>query len=457
MMSDALTYAKQERERFKRELHDFLRIPSISTDPTYKEQVSQAADWLVAHLKNIGLEAERINTDGHPLVYAEWLEAGEGAPTVLIYGHYDVQPVDPLDLWETPPFEPSERDGKIYARGATDDKGQLFIHIKAVEALMKAEGRLPINVKFLLEGEEESGSRSISAFVPANKDKLKADVCVVSDSSMPSPDRPKILHALRGILAMELHVSGPKGDLHSGMYGGTVHNPAQAIAEIVTKLHNEDGSVAVPGFYDDVLPLDDVERSRLAETPADLAEWREKTGAPAPWGEPDYSLRERIGARPTLEVNGISGGYTAEGFKTVIPAKAIAKLSCRLVAKQDAHRIYEQIRDYIASITPHTVHSELIMLDSGPWALIDINTPPMQAAVKAYKAGFGAEPIFSREGGSIPIVAGFQAVLDTPVVMMGFGLDTDNLHAPNEHMVIDQFYKGIDTAIHFYKALVEQA
>ena len=452
-MTHAQDYAQTHAERFRQQLHDLLRIPSVSTDPAFASEVRRAAVWLTDHLAEMGLKTELIETERHPLVYAEWLEAGADAPTLLIYGHYDVQPAVMADGWATEPFEPVEKDGKLYARGATDDKGQFFTHVKAVDALLQAEGTLPVNVKFILEGEEESGSGSISRFLNEHPERLQADVCVISDTSMSHIDQPEIVSGLRGGIALELHVTGPRQDLHSGMYGGTVHNPAQALAEILIKLHHADHSVAVPGFYDDVLLLNDDERAEIARLPWTEVDWQGETGAPAPWGEAEYNLRERIGARPTLEICGIASGYAGDGFKSIIPGKAIAKISCRLVANQEPVQVFEAVRDYIADITPPTVQSEVIYMRGAPAAQVDITHPAMQAAVTAYEQGWGAHPVFVREGGSIPIVAGFQAKLNLPVLLMGFGLSTDNLHGPNEHLTIEMFHRGVATSIAFLRAV----
>ncbi|MBZ0292816.1 MAG: dipeptidase [Anaerolineae bacterium] len=450
-MTTVFDYTQEQAERFRQELHELLRIPSVSTDPDYAPEVRRAADWLAAHMRNIGLDAEVIATEGHPLVYAEWLNAGEDVPTVLVYGHYDVQPAQKEDGWDSEPFEPVEHDGQIWARGATDDKGQFFTHVKAVEALLKTEGKLPVNVKFLIEGEEESGGAAVSAFVKSHPEKLTADACVISDGGMSRDDQPIITSSVRGISQMELRVSGPKQDIHSGMYGGTVHNPLLALAQIIAQLHNPDGSIAVPGFYDDMLPLSEYERVEIAKNPMTEAEWRAETGAPQPWGEPDYSLQERIGARPTLEITGMAGGYYQAGYKTIVPQNAYAKIICRLVANQQPHDIYEKIRDYVGQITPPTVKSEVIDAAGALAAQMDITGPAMQAAVRAYEKGWGYTPIFQREGGTLPIVADLQSTLNMPVVLMGFGLNSDNLHGPNEHYRIDLFHRGIDTAINFLR------
>jgi acetylornithine deacetylase/succinyl-diaminopimelate desuccinylase-like protein len=395
----------------------------------------------------IGLKTVEPTTPGHPCL---WRTSPAGwAPAVLVYGH-DVQPAVMEDGWLSDPFEPVERDGRIYARGSSDDKGQVFVHLKAAEATLASEGKLPVNIKFLIEGEEEIGSPNVGQFIDQHLERLKADICVISDTGMPSIDQPVIVHALRGNVKMELVVTGPSNDLHSGGYGGSVHNPAQAIAEIIAQLHNPDGSVAVPGFYDDVLPLSPEEREELTKTEISEEALKQMTDVPQTWGEPGFTLRERIGARPTLEITGIASGYYGEGFKTVLPARAIAKISCRLVANQKPHRIYELVRDYIAQITPPTVRSELCLLKGGSAAAhMDIRTPALQAAIAAYEKGWGKRPVFMREGGSIPVVVDFQQKLGLPVVLMGFGLTTDGAHGPNENFTIEMFHKGIDTAIRF--------
>lgn len=449
-------YAKANAERFRQQLHDWVRIPSVSTLPERADDVRRAADWLADDMRRIGLEnVEVIPTAGHPIVYAEWLKAGANAPTVLIYGHYDVQPAEMAYGWSHEPFDPIERDGKLYARGASDDKGQAFAHVKALESLLATNGALPVNVKLVIEGEEEVSSLHLGEFVSANIDRLKADVCVISDGSILTPDQPSIVYALRGLVYMEIEVFGPATDLHSGAFGGSVHNPAQALAEILAKLHAEDGSIAVPGFYDDVLPLSDEERAELKKTDWPLEAWSQATGLQHPWGEAQFTLRERVSARPTLEVNGMVSGFYGDGAKTVLPAKALAKVSCRLVANQNPHKIYEQVRDYVASITPPTVRSEVRKLHEGDPALVDLKMPMMQAAIHAYEQGWGKAPLFTREGGSIPIVANFQRDLNLPVILMGFGLTTDGAHGPDEHFTIDMFHKGIDTSIYFLQAVGE--
>ncbi|MEL6306919.1 MAG: dipeptidase [Chloroflexota bacterium] len=454
-MTTALEYAKDKASTFEDELIDLLKIPSVSTDPTFKDEVKKAAEWLVAHFEHMGLTAELLEPkSGHPMVYAEWMGAGEDAKTVLFYGHYDVQPAVMEDGWDTDPFTPTNKEGVLYARGSTDDKGQFFAHMKAVEAALKSDDDLPVNVKFIIEGEEESGSSYISQYVQDGGEKLAADVCVISDTSMQTIDEPVIINGLRGGVGFEVTVVGPKQDLHSGMFGGTVHNPAQALAEIITQLHKDDGSVAVAGFYDDVRELSEEERTEIDSVKWDNVDWSEATGAQVPWGEEDYTLLERIGARPTLEITGMAGGYFGEGSKSIVPHKAWAKISCRLVPDQDPNDIKEKVVKHIKKLTPPTVTVEVTagMRGATP-VLVKTDVPAMQAAINAYEKGWGAKPVFKREGGSIPIVAGFQSVLNMPVILMGFGLNSDNLHGPNEHFALDMFHKGIATSIHFMREM----
>jgi acetylornithine deacetylase/succinyl-diaminopimelate desuccinylase-like protein len=359
------------------------------------------------------------------------------------------------DGWTSDPFEPVERNGSIYARGSSDDKGQLFIHVKALESYLAAEGKAPVNLKFMLEGEEEVGSFHLPDFIHANKERFAADLCVISDTGMRDITQPAITYGLRGLTYMQLNVWGPSHDLHSGGYGGMVHNPALALAQIIGRLHNPDNSIAVPGFYDDVVAIDDTEKTEMAKQDIPESKLKEEVGVPAAWGETGYSLRERISARPTMEINGLLSGWTGEGAKTVLPAKAMAKISCRLVSDQDPRKIYELVKAYIAQITPPGVHSELVLINVGSPVLVDINTPKMQAAARAYERGWGAKPIFAREGGSIPVVADFKNILGMPSILMGFGLNTDGAHGPDEHFSIEMFHKGIDTVIWFLEELTK--
>jgi acetylornithine deacetylase/succinyl-diaminopimelate desuccinylase-like protein len=444
----ACKYSRDHAERFRRQLHEFLRIPSLSGDPAHADDVKHAAVWLTDELKSIGLKnARAIPTPGHPIVYGEWIGAGPHKPTVLVYGHYDVVPAAMEDGWTTPPFEPAERDGKIYARGATDDKGQLFIHLKALESCLESNGGAPVNVKFLLEGEEEISSPNLAPFIKDHLDLLKSNVCVISDSSMRSIDEPSVTHSLRGMTYIQLELQGPRDDLHSGFFGGATHNPALALVEILSKLYKPDNTIAVPGFYDDVAALSDEDRKMIAKTDLTEAQFKELTGAPGAWGDKRYTIRGRVSARPTLDINGLWSGYSGPGPKTIIPSKAGAKLSSRLVANQDPERIFELLKKHIEAIAPPTVKVEVKLLTKGKPALIPFDLPEMQAASRAYEKAWGHKPVFTRGGGSIPIVADIVDMMQTPVVMMGYGLDSDGLHAANEHFSIEMFHRGIETAI----------
>lgn len=452
----AREYSRAHAQRVREELYELLRIPSISTDPAYATEVQRAADWLAAHLDVLGADNVHIvPTDGHPIVYGEWLRAGSDKPTVLVYGHYDVVPAAIEDGWDTPPFEPSERNGKIYARGVSDDKGQMFVHLKAFESYLKTGGGAPVNLKFLLEGEEEIGSANLTPFLKTHLDLLKADLCLISDTSMPTIEEPVIIHSLRGMTYIEVTVRGPADDLHSGHWGGAIHNPALALVEMLSKLHRPDHSIAVPGFYDAVVPLTPDERRELAKSALTEEQAKQATGASATWGETDYTLRERVSARPTLEINGLLSGWTGAGPKTIIPAKAMAKISCRLVGNQDPDTIYQQLTRYIESITPPSVSVSFSLLSKSGPALIDYNMPEMQAAARAYEQAWGARPIFTRGGGSIPVVAEVFNLMHIPVVMMGFGLDDDGFHGANEHWSIEMFHRGVETAIVYLEELAQ--
>jgi acetylornithine deacetylase/succinyl-diaminopimelate desuccinylase-like protein len=447
-MTTPIEYAHAHADRF---LKILLRIPSVSTDPELATAVQEAAHWLADQMREIGIHNVAVMpTGGHPVVYGEWLGAGDNAPTVLIYGHYDVQPADKVkDGWSTEPFVPVERDGKLYARGSSDDKGQMYTHLKAFEAVIKTVGALPVNIKYLIEGEEEIGSRNLYRFVAEHKDLLKADICVLSDTGFRRKDEPAIVYSTRGLCYMQIDVQGPAKDLHSGVYGGLVHNPALALAQIIAKLHNADNSVAVPGFYDDVIPLTPDEREELLKTDLDEAELRAEIGIPQSWGEQGFTLRERVGARPTMEINGFVSGFYGEGSKTVLPAKAMAKISCRLVANQTPQRTYELVKSYVASITPPGVSSTVSIIDTGDPAYIERDSPEMQAAIRAYETAWGKRPIFMREGGTLPILATFRRELGIASLLMGYGLNTDGAHGPDEHYDIEMYYRGIDTNIAF--------
>lgn len=453
-----LSYAAQHQSANLEELLEFLRIPSISTQPDHSEEVAAAADWLAQAMGAAGLEnVEVIPTDGHPLVYGDKLNAGPEAPTVLIYGHYDVQPADPLELWDSPPFEPEVRDDYLYARGAADDKGQLYIHVKAIEAFVKGGEGLPVNVKVLAEGEEEIGGPSLAAFIRQQSELLSADVAVVSDTPMLGPNEPAIVYGLRGLAYMLVDVYGPKRDLHSGHYGGAVKNPINALAHIIARLQDEEGRVLIPGFYDEVRTLDDEERRILNELPLDEKQWAEAIGVPEPWGEADYTVVERVGARPSLDVNGIVGGYTGEGGKTVLPAHAHAKISMRLVPDQDPARIAEGFRRYVLEIAPPEVRVEVRSTGSGsPASISDFETDAVRAAIDAYDEVYRQKPVLMREGGSIPVVGQLQTHLGLETVLMGFSTPDAQIHAPNERFYLPNFYRGIETVIHFLHSYGER-
>lgn len=450
---NAIAYAHDNRDEAVEQLKEFLRIPSVSALGEHRGDMARAAAWLRDELVRIGMEKVEISpTAGHPVVYAEWLHAA-GAPTVLLYGHYDVQPADPLDLWETQPFEPTERDGNLYARGAADDKGQLFLHVKALEALMQTTGRLPVNVRCLFEGEEEVGGPNLDAWIAANQERLRADVAVISDSHIMSESQPTIVYGLRGLSYLEIHLTSAKSDLHSGTYGGAIHNPIQALVEILAQLHDANGTITVPGFYDRVRALEAEERAELARIPYDEATLLHETGAAQAWGEKEYTIVERTSARPTLEFNGIWGGFAGEGPKTVLPARAGAKISMRLVPDQDPQEIADLVKAHLTRLAPPTVRVEVIELHHGWGAIVPRDIPPMRAASEAYEEVFGTRPIFVREGGSIPVVATLQKTLGIHTVLMGFGLPDDNLHAPNEKFNLSMFHRGVETAILFYEKM----
>ncbi len=451
---NALAYVQSKQDKFLSELKEFLRIPSVSTQLDYKPDVDRAAGWLRDKLLAAGFpRADIMATAGHPVVYAEWMAAGDSAPTILIYGHYDVQPPDPMDEWKTPPFEPTIVGEDIFARGASDDKGQLYIHVKAIEALAAVNGSPPVNIKCLFEGEEECGSPSLAPFVQEHIDLLAADVALISDTHILGKDVPSIVYGLRGIAYIEVEVTGPDHDLHSGAYGGAVHNPINALCKMIAQLHDENGRIAIPGFYDRVRELSPEEREEIAQLPFDPEAWRQEAGVKSDWGEPGYTIVERTSARPTLDVNGIWGGYIQPGTKTVLPSKAFAKISMRLVPDQDPAEIAQLAADYLKQLEPPTVSIKVRDLHGGEGAIVRRDSPAMQAASQAYAEVFGREPVFIREGGSIPVVALFQQALDIDTVLMGFGLPDDRLHSPNEKFHLPNFYRGIETSIRFMEVL----
>ena len=451
-----MNYYQQHQSEFLEGLKAFLRIPSISTLSEHKPDIRRAAEFAAAELRAAGMTAVELieaEGDGNPLVYAEWLGA-PGKPTILFYGHYDVQPPEPLDEWKSAPFEPEVRGDDIFARGACDDKGQVYIQIKAVEGLMKTTGKLPVNVKFLLEGEEETGGEHIEAYVKTRPPRLKADAAVVCDTEMFAPELPTICVGLRGMVYYELLVQGADHDLHSGVYGGAAPNPIQAIAEILCALKDRDGHIRIPGFYDRVVPPSEKERAAWDSLPFDVKEYTEKEmGAKELVGEPDVPLFERVWARPTLEVHGIRGGFTGEGAKTVIPARAVAKVSTRLVADQTVEEAVAQFKAAVAAATPKGVTVEVKMLHSGAPSLTNPDNRFIHASAEAMKQVFGKDTVYIRSGGSIPIVGVFDRYLGIPSVMMGFGLPDDNLHAPNEKFHIPNFYRGIETICRFFEKL----
>ena len=450
MSSSALQYARENHARFLDELKVLLRIPSVSTLPEHKDDCRKAAELLAAELKRIGMENVRIiETDGHPLVYADWLHA-PGKPTALVYGHYDVQPPDPLDEWLSPPFEPAERNGNLYARGAVDDKGQVWAQVKALESLLAANHALPINVRVLFEGEEEVGGEGIADYVASKPADLKADFALVSDTELFAPGLPTLCVGLRGMIYTEIEVRGAKSDLHSGMYGGAAPNPFVALAQIIAKLKDENGHILIPGFYDGIVPPSKEELAAWKSLPFDEEEYRKsEVGSKELVGESGYSVLERTWARPTLDVHGMPGGFTGAGAKTVIPAKALAKVSMRLVPGMTPAKTFELYKSYVEKIAPKGVDVEVRLIHTGDACLIPVNNQYIQAATRALHEVWGRDTVFIRSGGSIPIVGDFDRHLGLPSVMMGFGLPDDNIHAPNEKFNLKNFELGIQSLIRF--------
>jgi acetylornithine deacetylase/succinyl-diaminopimelate desuccinylase-like protein len=450
MSSSAVAYARQNRPRFLDELKALLRIPSVSTLPEHKGDCRRAAEVLAAELKRIGMENVRmIETEGHPLVYADWLYAA-GKPTVLVYGHYDVQPPDPLDEWLSPPFEPTERDGNLYARGAVDDKGQVMTQMKALESLLSAHNKLPLNVRVLLEGEEEVGGEGIARFVASKPAELDADFALVCDTEMFAPGLPTLCVGLRGMIYTELEVRGARTDLHSGMYGGAAPNPFVAMAQILAGLKDPQGRILIPGFYDDMIPPSAEELAAWRSLPFDEEQYRvSEVGSRQLVGEAGYSVLERTWARPTLDVHGIPGGFTGAGAKTVIPAKAVAKVSMRLVPGMTPAKAFAQYKSYVEEIAPAGVDVQVRLIHSGDPCVIPVDNPYIKAATRALHEVWGRDTVFIRSGGSIPIVGDFARHLGLPSVMMGFGLPDDNLHAPNEKFHVKNFELGIESLIRF--------
>ncbi len=443
---DLDAYLTEHDGRIHAELFEFLRIPSVSARSEHNGDTRAAAEWVATSLRDAGLSATVHPTAGHPIVLGEWRKAPAGAPTVLIYGHYDVQPAEPLDLWTSPPFEPTVRDGRIYARGSVDDKGQLFLHIKALEAHLKVRGTLPVNIILLAEGEEEVGSENLESFISVNASQLAADAVVISDSAMFAPGLPSILSSLRGMAYFQIDVQGPSGDLHSGSYGGAVANPAMALARILATMHDADGRIAIDGFYDDVREWDEAVLKQMRGLPFDEGTFLAETGSPGAFGEKGYTTLERLWSRPTCEVNGLLSGYTGEGAKTVLPARAMAKVSCRLVPDQDPAKIERLMFEHVARVAPDGVRVVVRHLHGGrPWRA-SLDGPLFDAAKRALSAAFGREPVITGEGGSIPVVGDFQRILGAPVLLMGFGLPGENAHAPDEWISDENFVRGMRAA-----------
>ena len=456
-LNDVVDFINVSRDRYLTELKDYLAIPSISALPQHASDVRRCAEWTADELRRVGLQnVKLIETPGNPVVYGDWLGA-PGAPTILFYGHYDVQPVDPVDLWETPPFEATVRDGEIYARGAADDKGQIFMHFKAVEAHLKKHGRLPLNMKFMLEGEEEVGSAHLDEFIRGHKKELAADVVVISDSPMLERGIPSICYGLRGLVYCQIDLRGTKTDLHSGSFGGAVANPAFVLAQVLSQMKDRGNRIKIPGFYDAVRPLSDDERAEWKKLPFNETKYRKEIGAPRLTGEKGFGVFERVWGRPTFEVNGLLSGFTGEGAKTVIPAVAMAKVSMRLVPDQDPDTIAGLFETYLRKITPKTVELTVTRMHGGkPW-MAAFDNAFVRAAGRAIERGFGKAPVFNREGGSIPVVSTFQEELGLPSVLFGVGLPDENAHAPNEKLDLENFHNGIIASAFLYQEIAEVA
>jgi acetylornithine deacetylase/succinyl-diaminopimelate desuccinylase-like protein len=451
-MADLPSHLAAQSAKFEADLFELLCIASVSADSRQRDDVARAAEWVAGQFRSLGLATEVIPTAGHPLIYAE-TPAVPGKPVALVYGHYDVQPPDPLSEWISPPFEPTVRNGNVYARGATDDKGQMLTHVKSVEAWLGSVGSLPLQVKFLIEGEEEVGSENLYKFLPSARERLACDVVVISDTSQFAPGQPAITYGLRGIAYYELRLTGPKQDLHSGTFGGAVTNPANALAKMLAALIDHRGRIQVPGFYDDVTPLSDRERQELARLPFDETKFQQQLGVQGLSGEEGFSTLERRWARPTCDVNGLWSGYQGEGAKTVLPAKAGAKFSFRLVPKQDPQKLTEVLQTYLKSLCPPGIEMELIDFHGAPAAITPLESPYIEAAARAIERGFGKRPVFIREGGSIPIVTAFQRELGADALLLGWGLDDDNTHSPNEKFSLADYHHGIASSAYLWEEL----
>jgi acetylornithine deacetylase/succinyl-diaminopimelate desuccinylase-like protein len=450
------TLNQSRKAAYLEDLKTLLTIPSVSTDPERKNDVRRCAEEVARQMTEAGLRnVEIMETPGHPVVYGDYIE-DQGGPTALVYGHYDVQPADPIDLWTSPPFEPTIRDGKIFARGATDDKGQFLCHIKAAATLLNDEKSLPLNLKFVIEGEEEIGSPNLAPFLETHKDKLKSDVLVVSDSAMYAPDQPSIVYGLRGLAYLQIDLQGADSDLHSGVFGGAVPNPALELCRILAQLKDDKERITIPGFYDKVEDMSLEERNAYGKLNFDAEEFRASVGVNELTPEAGYSALEGRTARPTLEVNGLLSGYTGEGAKTVLPARAMAKVSCRLVPKQDPAEISQLLEDHIRSLCPSSMKCTVTQMHGGhPW-ITPPDHPALEAAAVAVRKVFNKEPVRIREGGSIPIVTDFQEILGLPGILLGYGLNDENLHAPNEHFRVENFYKGIEISVELFRALASR-
>ena len=452
-MDSVVDFINVNRDRYIDELKEYLSIPSISALPDYAPEVIRCAEWTADELRRVGLENVRlVETEGYPVVCAEWLHAGE-APTIIFYGHYDVQPVDPLDKWETPPFAATVRSGELYARGAVDDKGQIFMHFKAMEACIKKKSALPVNIKLILEGEEEVGSENLDSFLRDRSSEYSGDVLVISDTPMFDRGVPSLCYGLRGLTYCQIDLRGTTSDLHSGSFGGAVANPAFVLTQLLAQMKDRSGRIKIPGFYDDVLPLRDEERAEYARLPFNERRFCEELGSPKLFGEKGFTTLERMWARPTFEVNGLYSGFTEEGAKTVIPAVAMAKVSMRLVPDQNPERVGDLFEAYVRKVAPRTVDVSVTRMHTGkPW-MTDFANPFVQAAGRAIERGFGRKPVFTREGGSIPVIASFEERLGLPAVLFGIGLPDENAHAPNEKLDLDNFHRGVISVAALYEEI----
>lgn len=450
-----LDYLEENKGRFVRDLCDYVRIPSVSAQPEHRADMAKCAEWLVNHCRKIGLDAAVYKTEGHPVVVAKTPPSASPKPRYMVYGHYDVQPAEPFELWKTPPFEPRIEGRALYARGATDDKGQNLAHLNAVEAYLKTGTELPCDLTFVLEGEEEVGSTSLEGFLKAHRDELRCQAVVVSDTGMPDLKHPALTYALRGIFAVEIKLQGPSRDLHSGIYGGTVDNPAMALSQLLAKLRDKNGRIAIPGFYDDVAPLSAYERKQFARLPINAAQYKKFLGVPELFGERGYTHHEQRGARPTVEINGLTSGYQGEGSKTIIPAWASAKLTFRLVPNQSPARIRKLVVDHLRKLCPPTVKMTLTVGHGGEPYLVSPDSPLAQAAIRTLKQAFDCEPILMREGGSIPIVTQFKKILRADTLLLGLGLPDDNAHSPNEKFSLDCYEKGMRMGALLWQELVK--